>query len=112
MWITISWLVDETNANVNAVILPKPKNVINPDDMAENDNDNDDNSSSRQPAPKMAYKLLARDNRGRVETRQFLVPQSAQMCVNLAKAEAEMKLEKQIIKQKTLQIESMNERVG
>lgn len=71
-----------------SVILPKPKNVINTTDMLnEDEGDMGSSSSAAATGPKMAYRLLGRDNKGRVETRQFLVPQSAQMCINLAKAE-------------------------
>ena len=50
------------------------------------------------PAPTVAFKLLSRDTRGRVETRQLLVPEEAPMAVKLAKAEAAMRLEKQKLK--------------
>jgi hypothetical protein len=42
-----------------------------------------------------------------VETRQLLVPEEAPMAVKLVKSEAAMKLEKQRLKERVLQIESL-----
>jgi hypothetical protein len=42
-----------------------------------------------------------------VETRQLIVPDDAPMAVKLAKSEAAMKLEKQKLKERVLQIESL-----
>ena len=61
-----------------SVILPKPKN--------DGAIDVDEKAAAKQ-APRMTFKMLARDPKGRLETRQLMVPETAQMCVNLAKAE-------------------------
>ena len=83
-------------------MLPKPKNVST--------RSFDDSLTSEEPAPRgMAFKLLGRDSKGRVETRQLLVPEEAPMVTKLLKSEAERRLERQRIKEKVLQIESLSE---
>ena len=89
-------------------MLPKPKNIA-PRSQYDDDDDDDDEES----APKgMAFKLLGRDTKGRVETRQLMVPSEAPMAVKLLKSEAAMKLERQKLKEKVLQIEAMGEDVS
>lgn len=56
----------------------------------------------------MAFKLLSRDIKGRFETRQMLVPSSNKMAIKLIAAEEELKLEKQKLKEKVLQIEQLS----
>lgn len=55
----------------------------------------------------MAFKLLSRDNKGRIESRQLFVPSNNAIAQNLKKVEEETRLEKQILKERTLQISSM-----
>lgn len=102
-------LVRLTNG-ILSVKLPKPKNVASEYRPGGDDEvDEDGNSSSRGT---VAFKLLSRDSKGRVETRQLLVPEDASMAVKQIKTEAAMKLEKQKIKEKVLQIESLAEKVS
>ena len=56
----------------------------------------------------MAFKLLSRDIKGRFETRQMLVPSNNKMAIKLIAAEEELKLEKQKLKEKVLQIEQLS----
>jgi len=52
------------------------------DDLADEPEEED----TRRAAPTVAFKLLSRGPRGRIETRQLLVPEEAPMAVKLAKA--------------------------
>lgn len=54
-------------------------------------------------------KLLSRDSRGRMETRQMWVPKDNPMVQSLAEHEKASKLEQQLLKQKTLQLEMLSE---
>mmetsp|Transcript_4127 Transcript_4127/g.5698 ORF Transcript_4127/g.5698 Transcript_4127/m.5698 type:complete len:222 (-) Transcript_4127:109-774(-) len=83
-------------------VLPKPKNTTSVSMFATGDT-----SSTSTPASSVAFKLLSRDAKGRVEARQLLVPQTSTMAVKLQKAEEEMKIEKQRLKERVLQIESL-----
>lgn len=81
-------------------VLPKPKNVLR--SFQEDDDE--------EEAPRgMAFKLLAKDGKGRIETRQLMVPEEAPMAIKLQKAEAAARAEKQRLKEKVLQMESLNE---
>eukprot|EP01035_Chromulina_nebulosa_P008583 gene8583-11636_t len=64
-------------------------------------------SSSSSSSSSVTFKLLSRDAKGRIESRQLLVPQDSTMAVKLQKAEEEMRIEKQKLKERVLQIESM-----
>jgi hypothetical protein len=59
----------------------------------------------------MKFSLLSRDNKGRLEARQLLVPKENPMAVKLAKAEEAAKMEKMKIKERTLALNSMNAEV-
>ncbi len=96
------------------VVLPKPKNVV-----PEFNDSFDAMSRSTQNstgAPKgggvIPFKLLSRDTKGRLETRQLMVPEETTMAVTVMKSEAASKLEKQKIKEKILQIELLSEKVS
>lgn len=54
----------------------------------------------------MPFKLLGRDGKGRIETRQLMVPEEAPMVAKLLKSEAQMKIEKQKLKEKVLAMET------
>jgi hypothetical protein len=56
----------------------------------------------------VAFRLLSRDTKGRVEARQLLVPDANPMAIKLAQAELTLKAEKQRLKQRILMIESMS----
>jgi hypothetical protein len=56
----------------------------------------------------MKFSLLSRDNKGRIETKQLLVPKENAMAQKLAKAEEEARLEKLKIKERTLQLHSLS----
>jgi regulator of nonsense transcripts 2 len=95
-------------------VLPKPKNIIasrfrsgsaDDDDLLQDTND----SMQKPGKVNVAFKLLSRDTRGRIETRQLLVPEDAAMAIKLAKSEAALKLERQKLKERVLQIESLAE---
>lgn len=53
----------------------------------------------------VVFKMLSRDTKGRVETKQLLVPESNPIVIKLQKSEEMMRLEKQKIKEKVLQLE-------
>lgn len=67
----------------------------------------DDKHHKHQPK-KIAFKLLSRDQKGRIETRQLMVPEENEMAVKLMKAGAEQRIEKERLKQRVLEINSMN----
>lgn len=81
-------------------VLPKPKNAAAVNMCAAG-------ATSSPAAASVAFKLLSRDAKGRVEARQLLVPQTSTMAVKLQKAEEELKIEKQRLKERVLQIESL-----
>lgn len=83
--------------NTSSAILPKPKNTVRMEDDSHED----------KPKSTMAFKLLSRDTKGRIEARQLLVPQSNPMAQKVMKAEEEMRLEKQRLKERTLQINQL-----
>lgn len=82
-------------------VLPKPKNTFSRFTSAEDDD-------ADVEAPKgVAFKMLSRDPRGRVETRQLVVPEDNQIAMRLARAEAAMREEKQRLKQRVLQLDEV-----
>ena len=85
------------------------------DDDGDEDIENEENDHHGRGHGKskgITFKLLGRDAKGRVETRQLVVPDEVPLAVKLVKAEAALKLEKQKIKEKTLQIDGLlNEEV-
>jgi hypothetical protein len=88
-------------------VLPRPKNTIAAFRWSDEDPNQDINKSANSDKV-MKFSLLSRDTKGRVETRQLLVPKENPMAVKLMQAEEEMRLEKQRIKERTLQINAMN----
>lgn len=99
-------------------VLPKPKNMglwqqqvrSNQDDSSEDDDCSDDDHVEDKYKKKhhvVAFKLLSRDNKGRVETRQLMVSEENPMAVKLAQSEAIFKEERQRHKEKLLQLHSM-----
>lgn len=67
-----------------------------------------DEEDESKPKNTMSFKLLSRDNKGRVEARQLLVPQDNPMAQKVMKAEEELRLEKQRLKERVLQINQMS----
>lgn len=74
-------------------VIPKPKNVVQLDGEDQSDEDEEDEVAGQ--SRRVAFKLLSRDHRGRVESRQLLVAEDNPMAVRLAKAEMAQRLEKQ-----------------
>lgn len=94
--------------------MPKPKNNApaaeddQPTVTASHHHQQHQHHHHAPAAPAMKFSLLSRDNKGRVEARQLLVPKDNPMAVKLAKAEEEARLEKLRIKERTLQLNSLN----
>ena len=84
-------------------VIPKPKNI---------DDDNDSKKNSIFPGGGIAFKLLSRDSRGRMEARQLWVPEDNDIAVKVAKTVAVMNEEKQQMKQRVLQINALTEGQG
>jgi hypothetical protein len=57
----------------------------------------------------MTFRLLGRDTKGRVETRQLLVPSENKIAVKLMQKGEQQRLEKELLKEKTLLYETMTE---
>ena len=85
-------------------MLPKPKNTLSMEDESTQQN----KAAATAGPTTMKFSLLSRDNKGRLEARQLLVPKENRMAVKLAKAEEEARLEKLKIKERTLALNSMN----
>eukprot|EP01035_Chromulina_nebulosa_P017897 gene17897-23514_t len=86
-------------------VLPKPKNLLRP---VISPNQTEVNSGKNG----VVFKLLARDTKGRIETRQLCVPDDNNLVVKLQKSEEINRLEKQRIKEKVLLLESMNDELS
>ena len=86
-------------------VLPKPKNM---DTRFQSLDDEGDDEEEIKPKG-VTFKLLGRDTKGRIETRQLLVPEETPMVMKLVQAEAAARLEKQKLKEKVLQMESLAE---
>eukprot|EP00595_Chromulina_sp_UTEXLB2642_P002599 CAMPEP_0196766340 /NCGR_PEP_ID=MMETSP1095-20130614/23090_1 /TAXON_ID=96789 ORGANISM="Chromulina nebulosa, Strain UTEXLB2642" /NCGR_SAMPLE_ID=MMETSP1095 /ASSEMBLY_ACC=CAM_ASM_000446 /LENGTH=334 /DNA_ID=CAMNT_0042127891 /DNA_START=1084 /DNA_END=2088 /DNA_ORIENTATION=+ len=86
-------------------VLPKPKNLLRP---VISPNQTEANSGNNG----VVFKLLARDTKGRIETRQLCVPDDNNLVVKLQKSEEINRLEKQRIKEKVLLLESMNDEIS
>lgn len=83
-------------------ILPKPKNVF-----ARFDGEDED---AEDALPKgVPFKLLSRDGKGRIESRQLVVPEDSLMSIKLAKAEAAKKEERDRLKQLVLMRDEVDE---
>lgn len=65
--------------------------------------------SGNSDRPKMTFRLLGRDTKGRVETRQLLVPTENKIAVKLMQKGEKQRLEKEFLKEKTLMYETMTE---
>jgi len=76
-------------------VLPKPKNSLKLGDQSEN-------SSGK------IFKVLSRDSKGRVETRQLLLEEDNSLALRFQKAEEASRVEKKLMKEKVLRLESMN----
>ncbi len=111
---------NDVNKMVIPAVLPKPKNyrttLPDDDDQAE-DHSHHNNSSNNQSGGGngmggaggrgVTFKLLSRDAKGRFETRQLQVPEDNKMAVRLAKAEETLRIEKQRLKERVLQIDQL-----
>ncbi len=76
--------------------------------MTDEGEEEDQAYGDKQQGKKIAFKLLSRDNKGRLEARQLLVPETNTMAVKLMKAEVEQRIAKERLKQRVLEINSMN----
>lgn len=87
-------------------VLPKPKNILRPypASIASRQAVGDDGAASVG----VVFKVLGRDAKGRVETRQVMLPESNNLVVKLQKSEEISKMEKQKMKEKVLLLESMS----
>jgi len=84
-------------------VIPKAKNI---------DDDNDSKKSSVLQGGGIAFKLLSRDSKGRMEARQLMVPEDNDIAIKVAKTVAVMNEEKQQLKQRVLQINALTEEQG
>lgn len=83
-------------------VLPKPKNVFSRFSA-----DEEEDTETAQKG--IAFKLLSRDNKGKVETRQLLIPEENQISLRLAKAEAARREARLRLKQQVLNLDSQFE---
>jgi len=96
---------NDVNKMVIPAVLPKPKNFRLPTD---DDDQPDDTPTMGGPGGRgVTFKLLSRDAKGRFETRQLLVPEDNKMAVKLAKSEEALRIEKQKLKERVLQIDKL-----
>jgi regulator of nonsense transcripts 2 len=101
--------------------LPPPKNIMLSSRLggANEDSDDDEGSSDEEgngggdqnkpPMKTMAFKLLGRDTKGRVETRRLLIPQDTKISVKMLQSTEHQKIEKERLKEKVLLYESMQQ---
>lgn len=87
-------------------VLPKPKNTFAPllddgDDISDDDEEDDDIDGQVRT---VSFKLLSRDNRGRIETRQLLVPEESTMAIKLQKSEQQEREQRQQLKARVLEL--------
>lgn len=95
---------NDVNKMVVPAVLPKPKNYR----VAVDDEEEGPSSGGGGPGGRgVTFKLLSRDAKGRFETRQLLVPEDNKMAVKLAKSEEAMRIEKQRLKERVLQIDQL-----
>ena len=83
-------------------VLPKPKNVF-----SRFSGDEEDEVETAQKG--VAFKLLSRDIKGKIETRQLLIPEENQIAMRLAKAEAARREAQLRLKQQVLSLDSQFE---
>lgn len=57
----------------------------------------------------MTFRLLGRDTKGRVETRQLMVPTENKIAAKLLQKGEKQRLEKEMLKEKTLMYDTLNE---
>jgi regulator of nonsense transcripts 2 len=71
------------------------------------DDDEDEGVDDKTTAPKktMVFKLLGRDTKGRVETRQLLIPEETKIAKKILAADEMRRLEKEKLKEKVLMYE-------
>lgn len=81
-------------------VIPKAKNI------------DEESSSSGLPSGGIAFKLLSRDAKGRMEARQLMVPEDNDIAIKVAKTVAVMNEEKQQLKKRVLQINALTEEQG
>jgi regulator of nonsense transcripts 2 len=90
-------------------VLPKPKNAMQFAGADDDEDEDDDNHSGKKVAkapPVVSFKLLSRDTKGRLETRQFAVSKDSEMVVRLEKAGEQQKIERQRLKETVLRYEN------
>lgn len=99
---------NDVNKMVIPAVLPKPKNYRLPVDDDQPDDTPTMGGLMGGPGGRgVTFKLLSRDAKGRFETRQLLVPEDNKMAVKLAKSEEALKIEKQKLKERVLQIDKL-----
>jgi hypothetical protein len=96
---------------LKSAVLPKPKNIARTADDATLAGEATQQAQAQAQAPVskgFTFKLLSRDARGRFETRQLELPEDNQMAAKLLKATEAQRAEKQLIKERTLQINQLH----
>jgi hypothetical protein len=94
---------------LKSAVLPKPKNIARTADDATLAGEATQQAQAPAPVSKgFTFKLLSRDARGRFETRQLELPEDNQMAAKLLKATEAQRAEKQLIKERTLQINQLH----
>lgn len=98
---------NDVNRMVIPAVLPKPKNAFRSIEEDDEENGGYGTSGNRKNPPGVVFKLLSRDNKGRFETRSLTVPQDNKMALHLAKAEEAQRAERQLLKERVLQIDQL-----
>ena len=80
------------------VVIPKAKNLSS----LHEDNEDSDSDSDDEPKPKVVLKLLSRDSKGRVESRQLAIPTNSQLVVKIQENEVKIQEENRKLKEKVL----------
>jgi hypothetical protein len=60
------------------------------------------------PRNQVAFKLLSRDNKGRIEARQLFVPKEHAIVQHMIKSEEELRIQKERVMERTLLLSAMN----
>ena len=87
-------------------VLPKPKNVSRmiSNDASSDSEDYENDEPITTKAKPIAFKLLSRDQRGRIETRQLMLPGENPLALKQAKAVEEVKNQREKVKEKVLKL--------
>lgn len=87
-------------------VLPKPKNMprMISGDVSSDSEDYDNDEPETVKAKPIAFKMLSRDQRGRIETRQLMLPGENPLAVKQAKAIEEVRNQREKVKEKVLKL--------